>query len=289
MTKISLTPAALLMLAVLSACSSAPKTTSLLESTRQDYRVAQNNQKMAQFAPMQMHEASDAMMQANKAAEARDSEEKINQLAYLAKQKIDLAQEVVKQKTAEAQIAGSVEERNRVQLNQRTAEADQAKTRADQAEITSHLAQNDARNAKLEVAALSQDLADLKAQTTKRGIVITLGDLLFGTGDARLKPDGMRMVQKLAKVLQENSHQRVLVEGYTDSVGSKEYNQQLSERRARAVGSALQLAGVTRDRIMARGYGEEFPLIDNLTAENRQLNRRVEIVLSDVNGNIADR
>jgi len=289
MIKISLTPSALVMLALISACSTAPKTTSLLESTREDYRLAQNNQQMMLMAPGEMRDATDAMTLANNAAQAQDSADKIDQLAYLAKQKIDLAQEAVKQKTAQAQIAGAAKERNRMQLNQRTEEADQAKVRADQAEIASHVAQNDTQNAQLQVAALSQSLADLKAQTTSRGVVITLGDLLFATDDARLKPDGMRMTQKLAKVLQDNPLQKVLIEGHTDSTGSKAHNQELSERRADAVSNALQSDGVSRERIMVRGYGEAYPLTDNLTSENRQLNRRVEIVLSDANGNIVSR
>ena len=81
----------------------------------------------------------------------------------------------------------------------------------------------------------------------------------------------------------------VLIEGFTDSTGSSAHNQDLSERRASAVRSALQLQGISRDRISVRGFGESNPIADNNTAENRQMNRRVEIVLSDAGGKISAR
>ena len=96
-------------------------------------------------------------------------------------------------------------------------------------------------------------------------------------------------VPVIKNVLQQNPQRTVLIEGFTDSTGSAEHNQDLSERRASAVRSALQLAGVNRDRIAIRGYGMSYPVAANDTAANRQLNRRVEIVLSDATGKIAPR
>jgi outer membrane protein OmpA-like peptidoglycan-associated protein len=81
----------------------------------------------------------------------------------------------------------------------------------------------------------------------------------------------------------------VLVEGFTDSTGSSSYNQELSQRRAEAVASALGSMGVPRDRIAMKAYGEAFPVAPNDTASNRQLNRRVEIVLSNENAQIPPR
>jgi outer membrane protein OmpA-like peptidoglycan-associated protein len=120
-------------------------------------------------------------------------------------------------------------------------------------------------------------------------MVITLGDVLFGTDLSRLNAEGMRTAQKLAKVLQENPQRTVMVEGFTDSVGAASYNQALSERRAGAVQASLLELGVARERIAIRGYGESHPVAANDTAPNRQLNRRVEIVLSDDTGKITNR
>jgi len=289
MTKIKLTPGALLMLAVLTACSTAPKTTSLLDSTRQQYQMVQNNPHIAQLAPLEMRQASDAMALANEAAHNNESGETIDKLANLARTKIDTAQEAAKQKNAENKIADAGKERDEMRLGQRTKEVNQEKDRADQAEVSAQVAQSDTQHAQQKVLALSIELANLKAKNTDRGVVITLGDLLFGTNDARLKPEGIHELQKLADVLQTHQQQTVSVEGHTDSTGAAAYNMQLSEHRANAVSSALQLMGVQRNRISIKGYGEQFPLVENNTAENRQLNRRVEIILSDANGRIIPR
>jgi outer membrane protein OmpA-like peptidoglycan-associated protein len=146
-----------------------------------------------------------------------------------------------------------------------------------------------AQDVQMRNAQLEAQLADLAAKKTERGIVITLGDVLFGTDLSRLNNDGIATAQKLAKVLQSNLQLKVLVEGFADSTGATAYNQTLSERRAGAVQSALLDMGVARDRVAMRGYGETYPVAANDTAANRQLNRRVEIVLSDDTGNIKAR
>ncbi|MEO8343014.1 MAG: OmpA family protein, partial [Gallionella sp.] len=107
-------------------------------------------------------------------------------------------------------------------------------------------------------------------------------------GQAELKSRGMRSVQKLGDFLKQYPERKVLIEGYTDSKGSTRHNQALSERRAKAVRAALMDAGVSGDRITTRGYGKDFPVTDNNNAANRQLNRRVEIILSDDNGDLPD-
>ncbi|MFZ6732728.1 OmpA family protein [Undibacterium sp. Ji42W] len=310
MNKKIFAPVVLMTAMLLSACSTAPKTTSLLDQTRMDYQAAQNNPNVLTLAPLEMRQADVAMNDANKAAKDNESSEKIDRLAYIAKQKIGVAQELTKQKQAEAAVADAAKARDQIRLEQRTNEADrakmqadQAKAQADQARLAAQIAQGEASEAQrkaqeeqakaLEMqnrnAALESQLADLQAKTTVRGIVITLGDVLFGVDQAKLNPDGMRTVQKLATVLQNNMQRTVLVEGHTDNTGTQAHNQDLSERRANAVRSALVLMGVSRDRIETKGYGEAFPVAENNTAQNRQFNRRVEIILSDVNGKVLPR
>lgn len=296
MKKTYFTPALLTIAALVGACSSMPKTTSLLDQARGDYVVAQNNPKVASYAPLEMKQASDALEQANAAANHSDSAEKIDKLAYLAKQKIALTQEVAKQKSAEAEIASAGKERDQIRLEQRTNEADQAKMNAaqskmnaDQSRLEAQVAQGQTQEAQAHAAQLEAQLADLAAKKTERGMVITLGDVLFGTDMARLNPDGMRTAQKLAAILQQNPQRTVLIEGFTDSTGSAAHNQQLSERRAAAVRNALQEMGVTGKRAVIRAYGEAYPVASNNTEQNRQMNRRVEIVLSDDSGKITPR
>jgi outer membrane protein OmpA-like peptidoglycan-associated protein len=296
MKKISSTPILLAIAALVAACSSMPKTTSLLDQTRNDYLTAQSNPNVANYAPLEMKQAAEALEQANAAARDADSAAKIDKLAYVAKQKIALTQEVAKQKSAEASVASAGKERDQIRLDQRTNEANQAKISADQSKLAAQVAQGETaeaqrktQEAQARAAQLEAQMADLAAKKTERGMVITLGDVLFGTDMARLNPDGMRTAQKLADVLQQNPQRTVLVEGFTDSTGAASHNQELSERRATAVRSALQELGVARERVAIRGYGQAHPVASNNTAQNRQLNRRVEIVLSDANGKVTPR
>lgn len=280
----------LLAIAVLAgACSSTPKTTSLLDQTRTDYWAAQQNPNVANYASLEMQQAGEALERANAAANRNDSIEEINKLAYLARQKIALTQEVAKQKSAEAQVAITARERDQIRLDQRTNEANQAQLNAAQSKLATQEAQRKMQEAQMRTAQLEVQLADLAAKKTERGIVITLGDVLFGTDLARLNAEGMRTAQKLAEILQQNPQRIVLVEGFADSTGTAAHNQELSERRAAAVRSALLELGVARERVSTRGYGEAYPVAANDTAQNRQLNRRVEIILSDENGRITQR
>ncbi|MFM9437143.1 outer membrane protein OmpA-like peptidoglycan-associated protein [Janthinobacterium sp. CG_23.3] len=281
-------PALLAMAVFVAACSSAPTTTSLLDQTRGDFMAAQGNPAVTSYAPVEFKQASEALEQASAAAARKDSQEKVDKLAYLAKQKIATAQEVAKQKSAEAEVGTAGKQRDQVRLEARTQEADQAKLKAEEAQRQAAAAQAQAQNAdaatrdaQARAAALEAQLADLSAKKTERGMIITLGDVLFGTDQARLTPDGMQTARKLADVLANNPKRTVLIEGFTDSTGGADHNLALSQRRAEAVRNALQEMGVARDRIATRGYGEAYPVAGNDSASNRQLNRRVEIVLSE--------
>ena len=285
-----------LMLAVLIAGCSTPTTTNLLAQTRTDYYTAQQNPKVIMYAQVELKDAGAALERANTAANHDESAEKVDQLAYLAKQKIALTQETARQKSAEAEVAGAAKQRDQIRLSQRTHEADQAIISAQQSNAVAQVAlgeaadaQHKTQEAQAHAAQLEAQLADLAAKKTDRGMVITLGDVLFGTDLARLNADGMRTAQKLANVLQENPQRTVLIEGFTDSTGTGSHNQELSERRAGAVRTALEELGVSGERVATRGYGQTYPIAANDTAQNRQLNRRVEIVLSDANGKVTPR
>lgn len=300
----------LLAVAVLMAACGSVGTTSLLEQTRSDYRLAQNNAKVATYAPLELKQAGDALAQADAEAAKNRSAEKIDQLAYLAKQKIALTQAVANQRAAEAEVANAGKERDQIRIDQRTNEANIARMNADKSKLAAEQAQRDAaqaqrdtqaaqvdlvnaqrktQEAQARAAQLETQLAELAAKKTERGLVITLGDVLFGTDLSRLSDEGMRTTQKLASVLQQNPQRNVLIEGFTDSTGAAAYNQDLSERRAMAVRDALQGQGVARERIQMRGYGQSFPVAANDTPSNRQLNRRVEIVVSNDNGQVMPR
>ncbi|MCM2327976.1 MAG: OmpA family protein [Lysobacter sp.] len=136
---------------------------------------------------------------------------------------------------------------------------------------------------------LEAQLVALEARKTDRGMVVTLGDVLFDTDEAQLKAGGVRNVQKLADFFKEHPQRNVMIEGFTDSTGTGDHNQRLSDRRADSVRTALLGMGMNSDRITWRGYGESYPVAGNDTAAGRQMNRRVELVVSDDNGTIAPR
>lgn len=280
---------------MLAACSSMPTSTSTLDMARSDFVAANNNPQVSTYAPLEFKMASDALDQANAAAAKRESLDTIDRLAYIAKQKIATAQQVASQKAAETDIANSGRARDRLRLEARTNEADRAKADAERAKMDAQSAQAQAeaaqrsamnaeaqtREAQARTAQLEAQMADLQAKKSERGMIITIGDVLFATNQATLTPDGMNTVRKLADVLNQNPNRTVLVEGFTDSTGSAAHNQELSERRAGSVAAALTSLGIARERVAMRGYGPAYPVAGNDSASNRQLNRRVEIVLSN--------
>jgi outer membrane protein OmpA-like peptidoglycan-associated protein len=141
------------------------------------------------------------------------------------------------------------------------------------------------RDAAAEQAALLQAEVDqLKATPTPRGLVLTLGDVLFDTGRAQLNPGSARKLDQLGQFLTDHPERRVQIDGFTDSVGSESYNQDLSQRRADAVKFALISRGISASRIGSQGYGKGFPVADNADSGGRQLNRRVEVVIGDESG-----
>lgn len=196
----------------------------------------------------------------------------------------------------DAQRAQAQAEANRQQAisaQQRAANAAQAaqaaRDEAAAAQQQAALAQTQAANANEHAQSLQAALSELQARPTDRGMVVTIGDLLFDTGSAHLKPGGERVVDRLADFMKTYPKRRVAIEGFTDSVGNPSYNQDLSERRAEAVRLALVDRGIDPARVVARGYGEEYPVASNANVAGRQMNRRVEVVISDVDGVIGSR
>lgn len=264
----------LITAAIVSGCSSIPQNSSLMEA-HGNYNSARANPQVTNMAALELQEAGNFLEKADRALNNRESDNTVNHLAYMANQQVAIAQETAKAKTAELAVTNAGGKRDQILLEARTAEADEAKRQVafDQALI----------------AQQQKELEELNAKKTERGMVITLDDVLFRTNMAQLEPGGMRTVQKVADFLRQYSQRRVLIEGHTDSTGTHSYNQELSDRRANSVRMALIDGGISSNRIDSRGYGEDFPVASNGTEAGRQLNRRVEIIFSDDNGNIGAR
>jgi outer membrane protein OmpA-like peptidoglycan-associated protein len=132
-------------------------------------------------------------------------------------------------------------------------------------------------------------LEDLRAAQTSRGIVLTLGDVSFDTGRSQLKSGAQPSLDQIAAFLNENADRRVQVEGFTDNHGTNDYNLELAQSRADAVAMAMIQRGIDAARVRATGYGAAFPVASNNDDGSRQLNRRVEIIVSNGGQSIPSR
>ena len=317
-------PARLVFGALLAACSSPPATIPLLLEAQDAYSAAAARPEVTRTASDYLDEAQANIAEAERLRLAKADPQLVTHYAYLARQQVRIAEESALLAAAEAEITSAEAERRAVQLEARTAEAEAAQRRAQRAQAEAEAARQaaaaeraEAENARAQAerarreanqarteaeraraeaeAALrrAQELAnrvsELEAAQTERGLVLTLGDVLFDVGKSELKAGGLRAVDELARFLGEYPQRVVLIEGFTDSSGSDQTNLALSQRRADAVRAALIARGVAAERVRTRGYGEEYPKASNDNAAGRQLNRRVEVVISDESGIIPER
>jgi OmpA-OmpF porin, OOP family len=238
--------------ALVAAC--AGRSTEALEEARSAVGAARADPEVVAQAPEQLAEAEQALDLAESAARGTADQDELDHLAYLAEQRAETAQALADERVALAQIDQLGEERDALLI--------------------------EARDRHIEV--LETELAELRADRTERGLVVTLGDeVLFDVDQAELKPGGMQQLARVAEFLREHPDRKVLIEGHTDSTAPDTYNLALSQRRANAVEDFLITQGVEPTRISAIGYGEQLPIATNDTAAGRQANRRVEIVVLD--------
>ena len=244
-----------------------------LEQARTAYAQAEQTPAVVTNAPVPLQEANQALQRAERVWTNDHDAEEVQHLASLAIQRAEIAKAAAEKKVAETQIQQATEERDRILLNARTRETQRAQHEAVQATQQAQAATN-------QVQQLQQELAALKAQQTDRGLVLTLGDVLFETGKAELRPGALRNLYPLVTFLQKYPKHRVLIEGHTDSVGSDASNLDLSQRRADAVRDFLLQNGANAAQITTRGYGKASPVASNDTVAGRQQNRRVELIIS---------
>ena len=253
----------------MAACASAPQPNVALENARSAVRSAEADPNVATYAALDMHTARKELDAAEAAAAAHD-EKGIDQPAYLAAQTAHLAQLRASAKANDARVAAGKADRDQIQLSARTKEVATADAARDQANQ--------------QTAAIQAELDALKAKPTDRGLVLTLGDVLFDTGKADLNPGASRNLDQLVVFLTDHPERRVEIDGYTDNVGTDSFNLSLSERRADTVRNVLVNRGIDSSRIVTRGYGKDFGVASNVDSGGRQLNRRVEIVIGGVDG-----
>lgn len=289
--------------AALAGCASVPPPNAELEQARTAYVAARSDPQTTRLAAAELQQAGDALRQAEGAWRDADASARIDHLAYLARQRTAIAQTLGQQRAAQAAVTLAEGDRDKIRLAARTSEVDTAQRSAQDAQRQSAQSQGQADAAQRDAAASQQQTAAAQARSaqleaqlkaldgkqTDRGLVITIGDVLFDTNQSALKSGSLRNMDKLVAFLQQYPQRTALIEGFTDSVGSESLNQALSARRADAVRQALVSQGVSAARISTQGHGEAHPVAANDNDAGRQLNRRVEIVLSDEGGRIAPR
>jgi outer membrane protein OmpA-like peptidoglycan-associated protein len=261
------------LLVFLAGCATPPQPNPALEQARAAYGAAQADSAVLRYAAAELDVASRTLGEAERAPSAEES----MHLAYLAEQRSRIARELGQARSnehraLEARLHDAEEERDRAQARAKEIEQER--------DLNDRLA--------AQVRRLQAQVAELQARETERGWVLTLGsDVLFDVGQARLKPGGRRAIANLARFMHQYPERRIAIEGFTDSSGTPQANQRLSERRASAVRQALVQAGVDAGRIVARGLGAAYPVASNDDPGGRQLNRRVEILLGDAEGRAA--
>lgn len=229
------------ILASLAACTGPNQS---LDAARSQVNAAQADPQLQQYAPGELAQAQMALRDAQQTHEQDGDVDTVNSKAYVASQSVAVAQAAAEERRARERVADLGEEREDVR-----------------------------------VAALKKQLASMQPKETPRGLVVTIGDVLFDTASATLRRGGVQQVQRVADALKQHPGESVLVEGHADSRGSDSYNAALSQRRADTVRAELVYAGVPAERVVTRGMGEAYPVATNATAAGQQQNRRVEIII----------
>jgi outer membrane protein OmpA-like peptidoglycan-associated protein len=291
--------AAAVAAALLSACATVPVESDAARNLRTRLDQLQADPQLGTRAPLAMQQANVAVT----AAEKPQSDPALAaHLEFIADRKISIAQADAQSQLAVDQRKGLAEQREAMRLRSRTEEADSANRRANVAEAVAgdqerqaeaarsatadaQRASADAQRASADAQRASDELQrqidDLHAQATDRGLVLTLGDVLFASGTADLTSGGSSHLNKLAAFLNKYGDRTALIEGYTDSIGGDDYNLGLSQRRADSVKSYLVNQGVDSVRLTTSGKGKGSPVADNSSATGRQQNRRVEVIIEN--------
>lgn len=294
------------------ACTTTSQRNDEAANARARLTQLQNNPQLATMAPVALKEAEAAVVRAERYT---DDTRAARHSVVLAERRVDIAWAQAQRRYDEDQLKVLSQQRDTARLESRTREADMARSDAAIARGDAAIARSDANNAersassarsdansarsdaeaarqatefarldteaaRQDTAAVQRQLKELNAANTARGLVVTLGDVMFAPGGSTLRGGTPANLDRLATFLKENPERKVQIEGHTDALGSNDSNLVLSQRRAEAVSKYLERAGVPAGRLMSAGKGEDVPVASNDTVTGRQQNRRVEVIIS---------
>jgi outer membrane protein OmpA-like peptidoglycan-associated protein len=301
-------------------CATTPTSPPGASEVRAKLSALQSDPNLAQHARVEIREAEEAVRIAEQPLPRSSDSGLAAHRLYLADHKVEIARARATTRYAESQRRLLGEQREQARLAARTREADRAladaqraRSDAERAQADAHLARGEAGRAQAEAqiareeadrarsaaevareaealseaaaarraAELQRQIELLEAEVTSRGLVLTLGDVLFATASAQLQTGADTNLDKLVNFLNQYPDRRVHVEGHTDNIGAIEYNRDLSQRRADSVRHFLTEQGIASGRITTAGMGMDRPVASNASATGRQMNRRVEIIIEN--------
>jgi outer membrane protein OmpA-like peptidoglycan-associated protein len=236
-----------------------------LDQAGNDFQKVKEDSNVLRIAPKDVIRAGESLARADRFSSYWGSSADVAHYAYLSRRYSAIAREHTDQVLNEERAAKLELERQRLQLALREAKLLSVQQQGKWVE---------------------EQIINLATTQPDRGLVMTLGDMLFDTGDAELKSSANRTVLKIVQFLQLNPKRVVRIEGYTDSTGGEQENLKLSRDRAQAVADVLVDLGIDEKRIQVEGYGDQYPVEVNASERGRAQNRRVEIVFSDEKGQL---
>ena len=269
--------AAVLASVLLTACATGPASPEGSEDVRAKLTALQQNPDMMTHARIELRDAEAAVELAEQPLD-NDEETLAAYRVYMADRMVEIARAKGETRMMEADRERLGEQRDAARLAARTREADRAHADAEQARSSEAGA---AAQSAREAEELQRQIDTLEAEATERGLVLTLGDVLFATGSAEIQGGSNPNLEKLVNFLNQYPDRQVVIEGHTDNVGSALFNQNLSRQRAESVRRFLTGRGIDSQRLTVSGFGYERPIASNDSATGRQQNRRVEVIIEN--------
>jgi outer membrane protein OmpA-like peptidoglycan-associated protein len=251
--------------AALGGCAASVAPTGALQQAEQHYQAAHADANVQRLAPKDIARAEDSLQRARRLAGYWGSGDDALHYAYLSERYTEIARQHTSLALNQERLAKLDLDRQRLQLALRESQLASVRQQDQWVE---------------------DQIMSLTTTDADRGVVLTLGDVLFDSGDAELQPSANRTLLKLVQYLQANPARVIRIEGYTDNTGEQAFNLGLSKDRAQAVADMLVDLGIDEKRIDVRGYGDQYPVEANASERGRALNRRVEIVFSDRQGTL---